>query len=164
VRAKLHAGCDLRKLPVLEREVDVCFGAGLVGNVLPGGVEAARVASVALAKVPVLFGEKRKSQVPAGGIPILQGLARVSGFFRGWRPGKVSRAESPNPVLAKAPGVSPFCSTSMAIAFLPILKARPPHFLDQPCFSATHQGMRVPGCAPELLIKFPNRLVHFSRA
>src|SRR5216684_2749846 len=124
---QLYAGCDLRKLPVLEREVDVCFGAGLVGNVLPGGGSCKGSLCRRSRKVPVLFGEKRKSQVRCWGIPILQVSREFLDFLAG--------------------GVGKLFESRIAESF-----------------SATHQGMRVARIAPQLLIKFPNRLVHFSCA
>src|ERR1700674_77559 len=78
---QLHAGCDLRKLPVLEREVDGCFGAVLVGNLLPGGGSCKSSLCRCLRKVPVLFGEKRKSQVRCRRIPILQVSREFLDFF-----------------------------------------------------------------------------------
>src|SRR5260370_13910523 len=78
-----YAWGDLRKLPALEGEVDVCFGAALAGNVPPGGGSCKESVRRCLRKVPVLFGEKRKSQVRWWGIPILQVSREFLDFFAG---------------------------------------------------------------------------------
>src|SRR6267378_424678 len=79
--SQLHAGCGFRKLPVLERDVDVCFGADTVGNLLPGGGSCKSSLCRCPRKVPVLFGEKRKSQVRCWRNPILQVSLEVLDFF-----------------------------------------------------------------------------------
>src|SRR5260370_6633859 len=57
---QLHAGCDLSKLPVLERDVDVCFGAGPVGHVLPGGGSCKRSLCPPPSKVPFSSGQNTR--------------------------------------------------------------------------------------------------------
>src|SRR5882762_5171157 len=78
---QLHAGCDLRKFPVLEREGDVCFGADPPGNLSPGGGSCKSSLCRCSRKVPVLFGEKCKNQVRCWRIPILQVPREFLDFF-----------------------------------------------------------------------------------
>src|SRR5713101_8266789 len=159
---RLDAGCDLSKLPVLERAVDVCFSAVPVGNVLSGSGSLRSRLCGCLRNASVLFGEKRKSQVGCRRIPILQVTRELLDFFAGGV-GKLFEGGIAESGFAKTQ--EPLCLTYVdGNRFIPILKRGLHIFLDHSCFSATHQGTQIARVAPQFLIKFPNRLVHLSRA
>src|SRR5229473_1165281 len=149
-----HAWSDLRKLPAQEREVDVCFGAVPAGNVLPGGGSCKGSLGRCLREVPVLFGEKRKSQVRCWRIPILQFSREFLNFFAG-SAGKLFEGGIAESFLPKAQ--EPFRLLHLdGQRFPPILKRGLHIFVEQTCFTSTHQGTQVSRVMPQLLIKFPN--------